>query len=86
MTRDKISCQKRILDAMIDIFDKDIKIIEPDEEHYQFTVTVNENGTIFLSQQYLDAITIIEPLNIFSMIKKTMQKACEQYKTESAHV
>ena len=45
---------------MIDIFGKDIKIIEPDEDHYQFTVLVNENGIVFLAQQYLDAIEIID--------------------------
>ena len=46
---------------MIDIFGKDIKITEPDENHYQFTVTANENGIIILAQQYLDAIEIIDP-------------------------
>ena len=56
-----IRCKKRILDAMIDIFGKDIKITEPDEDHYQFTVTVNDNGIIILAQQYMDAIEIIYP-------------------------
>lgn len=56
-----IRCKKRILDAMIDIFGKDIKITAPDEDHYQFTVTVNDNGIIFLAQQYMDAIEIIYP-------------------------
>ena len=56
-----IRCKKRILDAMIDIFGKDIKITELDEDHYQFTVTVNNNGIILLAQQYLDAIEIIDP-------------------------
>ena len=56
-----IRCKKRILDTMIDIFGKDIKITESDENHYRFTVTVNENGIIFLAQQYLDAIEIIDP-------------------------
>jgi len=86
MTKVTIRCKKRVLDAMIDIFGKDIKINEPDEDHYQFTVTVNENGIVFLAQQYMDAIVIIEPSDIVSKIKTTMQEACKQYRTKRTAV
>ncbi len=79
MTRVTILCEKRILDAMIDIFGKNIKIIEPDKYHYQFTVTVNENGIVFLAQQYLDAIAIIEPQDIVDKVKISILNAAKEY-------
>ncbi len=64
---------------MIDIFGKDIKIIEPDEDHYQFTVLVNENGIVFLAQQYLDAIEIIDPINIIDKVRYSLLLAKKYY-------
>lgn len=79
MTRVTIRCKKRVLDAMIDIFGKDIKITEPDEDHYQFSVTVNENGIIFLAQQYIDAIKIINPTSIVDRIRNSLSIAKGNY-------
>ena len=79
MIRTTIQRMKRVLDAMIDIFGRDIKLIDIDDEHYQFTVTVNENGIVFLAQQYLDAITIIEPQDIVDNVRRSIINASKEY-------
>lgn len=79
MIRATIRCKKRVLDAMIDIFGRDIKLIDIDDEHYQFTVTVNENGIVFLAQQYLDAVTIVEPQDIKDKVKRSIICASKEY-------
>ena len=79
MIRTTIQCKKRVLDAMIDIFGRDIKLIDIDDEHYQFTVTVNENEIVFLAQQYLDAITIIEPQDIVANVRRSIINASKEY-------
>lgn len=67
-----IKFQKRILDAMVDIFGTEPLLFETDENHYQISVTVNDNGIIFLAQQYIDAIEIISPEEIRNRIRKTI--------------
>ncbi len=79
MTRVTIRCKKRILDAMIDIFGRDIKLTDLDDDHYQFSVTVSENGIVFLAQQYMDAVTIIEPQEIVDKIKNSIMNALKEY-------
>ena len=70
-----IRCRKRILDAMIDIFGTEHILFEPDEFHYQISVKVNDNGIIFLAQQYIDAIEIISPEDIRNRIRKILDAA-----------
>ena len=74
-----IRCQKRILDAMIDTLGKDIKMIELDEDHYQFTLTKTESGIVFLALQYLDAIIITDPPYIVERVKEVIKNAAKEY-------
>ena len=65
---------KRVLDAMIDVFGKPSVLLTIDEDHYQFSKVVNDNGIVFLAQQYLDAIEIIDPPEIRERIKNVIKK------------
>ena len=69
-----IKFKKRVLSAMIDIFGTEHILFEPDEFHYQISVKVNDNGIIFLAQQYIDAIEIISPEDIRNRIRKTIDE------------
>ncbi|MBR4163882.1 MAG: DDE-type integrase/transposase/recombinase, partial [Solobacterium sp.] len=60
MIRATIRCKKRILDAMIDIFGRDIKLTDLDDDHYQFSVTVSESGIVFLAHDEVLANMIEE--------------------------
>ncbi|MCR4856457.1 MAG: WYL domain-containing protein [Erysipelotrichaceae bacterium] len=75
----KIKCHKRVLDAMIDIFGKEIIIQKHNDDYYIFSVTVSSNGIVFLAQQYLDAIEVISPSWIHERIKNNLRIALDNY-------
>ena len=75
-----IRCKKRVLDAMIDLFGRSIMLRDIDEDHYEFSVTVNDNGIVFLAQQYLDVIEIISPFEIRNRVRKTLIQTVMLYK------
>lgn len=64
--------EKRILDAMIDIFGANTIVVEVDENHFQMTVSATDNGIVFLAQQYIDAIEIISPEEIRERIHQAI--------------
>lgn len=75
-----IRCKKRVLDTMIDLFGRSIMLCDIDENHYEFSVTVNDNGIVFLAQQYIDVIQIISPFEIRDRVRKTLIEAVNLYK------
>ena len=79
MIKATIKCEKRILDSMVDIFGTDIILFTPDPEHYEFSVTVNRNGILFLGQQFLDAIEITYPEDIRNELQNRLKNACYAY-------
>ncbi|MBR2669536.1 MAG: WYL domain-containing protein [Solobacterium sp.] len=79
LTKVTIKCQKRILDTMVDLFGTEMILFEPDADHYQFSVTVNENGIVYLAQQFLDVIEIVEPETIRSVIQARLCSAYSNY-------
>ncbi len=75
-----IRCKKRVLDAMIDLFGRSIMLRDIDADHYEFSVTVNDNGIVFLAQQYLDVIEIMSPPEIRQRIIKSFASTVALYK------
>lgn len=75
-----IRCKKRVLDAMIDLFGRSIMLRDIDADHYEFSVTVNDNGIVFLAQQYLDVIEIISPSEIRDRVRKALIQTVTLYK------
>ena len=65
---------------MIDLFGRLIMLRNNDSDHYEFNVKVNDNGIVFLAQQYLDVIEIISPLEIRDRVRKALIHAVELYK------
>ena len=79
MIKATIKCKKRILDSMVDIFGTDLILFTPDPDHYEFTVTVNRNGIIYLGQQFLDAIEIVYPEDVREELLNRLNSAQKQY-------
>jgi predicted DNA-binding transcriptional regulator YafY len=77
MIKVRIHCKKRILDSMVDIFGTDLTLIDCDPLHYEFSVELNENGILYLAQQFLDAIEIVSPIYIRQQI---CNRICEAYR------
>ena len=74
-----IKCNKRVIDAMVDLFGKDIFFVKTDENHYTFSVVSTDTGIIFLAQQYLDAIEVIAPEEIRIKTGKAISQAANMY-------
>lgn len=79
MIKATIKCKKRILDSMVDIFGTDLILFAPDSDHYEFSVTVNRNGILFLGQQFLDVIEITYPDDIRKELHKRLENAAKKY-------
>lgn len=54
-------CEERIMDQMIDIFGPQMKILPASEGQFTARIKTTENGALFLAQQFLDAIELIDP-------------------------
>ena len=75
MIKATIKCERRILDSMVDIFGTDLILLTPDPDHYEFSVTVNRNGILFLGQQFLDAIEITYPHDVREELRNRLNAA-----------
>ncbi len=64
---------------MVDIFGTDLILFTPDPDHYEFSVTVNRNGLLFLGQQFLDSIEITHPEDIRYELRHRLESAHKQY-------
>lgn len=73
-------CSMKILGYMIDLFGKKISIHQEDEEHFILQATSTKQDIIWLSQEYLDAMEILEPADIRSEITDNLEKSLARYK------
>lgn len=72
-------CSMKILDYMIDLFGKNISIHQEDEEHFILHATSTKQDIIWLSQEYLDAMEILEPEEIRNEVKENLKKSLARY-------
>lgn len=77
-----IKFDKNILDQMIDLFGKDINIVDGGS-YYTMRVHASKYGIIYLAQQYLDSMEIIEPEDIREEIYNNIKTGLERYKKRS---
>ena len=75
-----LRCRKNRLDLIIDRFGTDVRIMEEDEDHFLAWVQSTEQGLLFLGQQNMDFMEILEPESLRNRMKERLEKALEQYK------
>ena len=75
----RLRCENRIMDQMIDIFGTEMKILKRDEESFIASVLVNKQGVLFLAQQFMEAIKIIEPEDLRETMKEQLKLTLEKY-------
>ena len=75
----RLRCENRIMDQMIDIFGTEMKILKRDEESFIVSVLVNKQGVLFLAQQFMEAIEIIEPDDLREAMKKQLKLTLKKY-------
>ena len=71
--------ENRIMDQMIDIFGTEMKILKRDDESFITSVLVNKQGILFLAQQFMEAIEIIEPDNLRKTMKEQLKLTLQKY-------
>ena len=64
---------------MIDIFGTEMKILKRDDESFITSVLVNKQGILFLAQQFMEAIEIIEPDNLRKTMKEQLELTLQKY-------
>ena len=74
-----LRCENRIMDQMIDIFGTEMKILKRDNESFITNVLVNKQGVLFLAQQFMEAIEIIEPDNLRETMKEQLKLTLQKY-------
>ena len=75
----RLRCENRIMDQMIDIFGTEMKILKRDDESFITSVLVNKQGILFLAQQFMEAIEIIEPDNLRKTMKEQLKLTLQKY-------
>ena len=72
-------CNEKILDQMIDIFGRDVFISKREDGKFVLSTRTSKKGAIFLAQQFLDSIQILEPEDLRSEFAKDLQSALTGY-------
>lgn len=77
----KYRCANRIMNPMIDLFGPEVRTftLEEDPDHFYMVIDTTEEGAVFLAQQYLDAIQLIEPASLAEKVKQSLQNALQNY-------
>ena len=75
----RLRCENRIMDQMIDVFGTEMKILKRDNESFITNVLVNKQGVLFLAQQFMEAIEIIEPDNLRETMKEQLKLTLQKY-------
>ena len=75
----RLRCENRIMDQMIDIFGTEMKILKRDDKSFITSVIVNKQGVLFLAQQFMEAIEIIEPDNLRETMKEQLKLTLQKY-------
>lgn len=73
-------CSMKILDYMIELFGKNVGIHKEDEDHFILHAISTKQDIIWLSQEYLDAMEILEPEDIRNEIKDNLESCLARYR------
>ena len=72
-------CKETVMDHMIDIFGTELLVI-PEKDDFLIKVRTSEQGALFLAQQFMENITIVEPKQLKDRFIKTLKDAEKRYK------
>ena len=72
-------CDDFIFDSMVDLFGKDLNVLYDKDGYFDISVQTSEQGALYLAQQYMEHIEILEPKELRKQFKDNLQKATEKY-------
>lgn len=79
-TNIKIKCKNSALDSLIDIFGKNINIIERTKDYFITVIKTTELGMYHLALHYMDSIEVLSPIELRKIVGDSLKAACNRYK------
>lgn len=75
-----LRCDEKIMDQMIDIFGTEMNIAFGDDGFFTINVKTSETGALYLAQQFMEYIEILNPVELREKFKANLKKAVKKYK------
>ncbi len=75
-----LKCDNVILDDIIDIFGKDIRLEKDDDKHFVAYVKTSKQGMVYLALQFINHMEVLEPKAIRDEVKDALKNAQKKYK------
>lgn len=75
-----IKCDYEILDDIIDIFGKDIRLEKQDDNYFVAYVKTSMQGMAYLALQYINHMEVLEPVEVRQEIIKALKNGQKKYK------
>lgn len=73
-------CKESIMDHMIDLFGPSLNVMSDGEDHFIIRVRTSMQGALYLAQQYLDSMVIIEPQELKEKFRKALKETLKEYR------
>ena len=73
-------CKEKAMDHMIDIFGSELLVIPNNDDTFTIKVKTSVQGALYLAQQFMENITIIEPKQLKDKFIKTIKETEKRYK------
>lgn len=74
-----IKCDYEILDDIIDIFGKDIRLEKQDDYYFVAYVKTSMQGMVYLALQYINHMEVLEPVEVRQEIIKALKDGQKKY-------
>ena len=72
-------CRNVIMDHMIDLFGPDLRVIENDDDTFTIRVKVPAQGALYLAEQFMENITIVEPQSLKETFVQHLRETEKRY-------
>ena len=79
-TRVVLRCDNSILDDIIDIFGKEIRLEKANDNQFDAYVKASKQGMVYLALQYINHMVVLEPKEIRDEVKDALKNAQKKYK------
>ena len=73
------NCASFLLDAIIDLFGKETKILQIDDETIKIKLKVNSMGFKMWAMRNIDCVEVIKPLKLRNEMKEIIEEASKKY-------
>ena len=75
-----LRCDEKVMDQMIDIFGTEMNIAFGDDGFFTINVKTSETGALYLAQQFMEYLEIINPVELRDKFRSNLKSALKKYK------